>query len=100
MTEEEYMAGFTGLSEEDSRLYQLELWGKGISLHNPVTDECAPDFSCCSDDVGFPLEVREVFLRAYKEGDTQKVNEMLLAALGYALSKHGVVVHEEQTTIH
>lgn len=30
-----------------SALQQNELWLNGVSVHNPLTDECCPDFSCC-----------------------------------------------------
>lgn len=26
---------------------QLDMWLEGKSVHNPTTNECCPDFSCC-----------------------------------------------------
>jgi len=30
-----------------SVLIQKALWVVGVAFHNPVTDECTPDFNCC-----------------------------------------------------
>jgi hypothetical protein len=30
---------------------QLLLWVNGISRHNNITNECCPDFSCCSPEL-------------------------------------------------
>lgn len=38
---------------------QLILWIFGIYVHNPVTDECTPDFSCCTN-------IRTPFLKRLK----------------------------------
>jgi hypothetical protein len=34
-----------------SRIKQGVEWIKGNSLHNPITDECTPDFSCCEPNI-------------------------------------------------
>lgn len=38
---------------------QLILWICGVNIHNPVTDECTPDFSCCTS-------IRTPFLKRVK----------------------------------
>ena len=34
-------------SYEFRALLQLDLWRRGIPVHNDIDDECVPDFSCC-----------------------------------------------------
>ena len=38
---------FAGMSDDESLAYQTQEWVKGNSFHNPIRDECCPDFSCC-----------------------------------------------------
>jgi hypothetical protein len=38
---------------------QLELWLAGNSVHNPDTDECCPDFSCCVPELQMGPEERQ-----------------------------------------
>jgi hypothetical protein len=35
---------------ERARLQALE-WARGNVYHEPINDECAPDFSCCAPDL-------------------------------------------------
>jgi len=76
---------FKGLSNKDSIKHQLELWVKGISVHNPVRDECCPDFSCCGVEIA-PMEVREQFVKAVKENDEDVKTALLGMFLGRMLN--------------
>lgn len=42
-----------------SQNIQLTLWVIGVNIHNPITDECTPDFSCCTS-------IRTPFLKRLK----------------------------------
>lgn len=42
---------------------QLILWVIGINIHNPIRDECTPDFSCCTK-IRTPFKKR---LKSYKK---------------------------------
>jgi hypothetical protein len=42
----------------DAVLRQLRLWREGICVHNDVSGECCPDFSCCHADMLTPLPKR------------------------------------------
>jgi N-acetylmuramoyl-L-alanine amidase CwlA len=35
----------------ESLLNQTRMWMEGISMHNRITGECCPDFSCCHSDM-------------------------------------------------
>lgn len=37
---------------------QLLSWARGAPFHNPVDDECCPDFSCCHPDLFETDEVK------------------------------------------
>jgi hypothetical protein len=62
---------------------QLETWLEGNPQHNPTTDECCPDFSCCYPKLLASREVREAFCQANKE-DREK---MLMMFLGSSLAE-------------
>lgn len=38
------------------------LWLMGINVHNHITDECTPDFSCCSH-IRTPFKERLAYIR-------------------------------------
>jgi hypothetical protein len=38
------------LYRERARI-QMLAWAQGRSYHEPVNDECCPDFSCCRPDL-------------------------------------------------
>ena len=71
---------------EKSTEDQLNEWLKGNSIHNSDRDECCPDFSCCNGTIA-PLDVRERFVRAHREGDEKTTFSMLMLFLGEALSE-------------
>ena len=56
---------FDGMSEKKSTDYQLSEWVKGRSLHNPITDICCPDFSCCTGEImnEEKLELNEIKIK-------------------------------------
>jgi len=72
---------FKGMTTNQSINYQLEQWVKGRSIHNPIRNECCPDFSCCSDVKIFPEEVRIKFSNAYKMQDRKTMFSILGMAL-------------------
>ena len=67
---------FDGVSEEESVDVQLNLWVAGFSLHNPVIDDCCPDYSCCST-MRMSLRDRVNFTRAYNDGDLVRCEQIL-----------------------
>lgn len=45
-------------------MFQLEMWRRGVSLHNDIDNECCPDFSCCRGIAYLANErLRELFVR-------------------------------------
>ena len=67
---------------------QLNEWVKGNSVHNEESGECCPDFSCCNEKMKTPKVQRELFLKAYKEGDDTVMYAMLGGFLGEAIAGH------------
>lgn len=55
---------------------QVREWVKGNPIHNDEFDECCPDFSCCTGRIA-PKKVRERFLKAWEDQDTDTMYEML-----------------------
>lgn len=41
---------------------QLSKWMEGESVHDPASDECTPDFSCCQPELLWPKHIRERFV--------------------------------------
>ena len=64
---------------------QLELWLEGNPVHNEDRDECCPDFSCCRGD-GYiaSREVREIFVAAFRSGNTRVTDRLLMQFLSDA----------------
>lgn len=73
---------FDGMTYEQSANYQLEQWVKGNPLHNPIGDECCPDFSCCNPELLIPEEVLQKFKQAHETCD----DETKMQILGIAIS--------------
>lgn len=44
---------------------QLILWVCGKSIHNHITDECCPDFSCCEPQLKEPFIKRLKYALKY-----------------------------------
>ena len=85
-TKEQLLAMFSGMTEEESLQHQLKYWVDGISLHNPIREECCPDFSCCGSDI-MPSSMRQEFATAHKNGDTKTVYKFLSMALSGLYTK-------------
>lgn len=65
---------------------QIENWLAGEAAHNPIRDECCPDFSCCSGIENiWPQDVRQKYYDAYKAGDEATMQSMGFMALGDAI---------------
>ena len=58
---------------------QLELWVAGNSVHNPDSDECCPDFSCCVTSLQAPQEERKAFFAAWENGEVDIMESFLNA---------------------
>ena len=71
---------FEGLSNDESLVYQLEEWVRGNPMHNPIRDECCPDFSCCQGDM-MEEEVRKRFANAYYNNDIETMTMILASSL-------------------
>lgn len=56
---------------------QLKAWVAGQSVHNPDTDECCPDFSCCVTELQAPQEERSAFFGAWERGDVAIMERFL-----------------------
>ncbi len=76
----------TGGSYPERAMSQLELWVKGISLHNTVD---SPDFSCCNTAMNTPFEQRKTFAELIK-ADDPRAEQMLMGFLGELLAKMNV----------
>ncbi len=55
---------------------QLVLWLHGKSVHNPTTNKCCPDLSCCGGSM-VTIDVRKKFAKAHHEGDEVTKGQML-----------------------
>ena len=66
---------------------QLELWCKGINVHDEENGRCCPDFACCQKDEKFhsSIEKREMFKAAFETGVEIVCAEMLTEAMGLLL---------------
>ncbi len=71
---------------------QLESWVFGESVHNEDRDECCPDFSCCNKSIDTPMEVREVYFKAYHSGNEVVCYRLLMEFLSNALSGENVYI--------
>lgn len=56
---------------------QLKMWLEGTSVHNPDTDECCPDFSCCAPALQASDEERAQFCAAWANGDVPEMEHLL-----------------------
>jgi hypothetical protein len=84
---------FDGMSGKEAAAYQLSEWVKGNPLHNPIRDECCPDFSCCrGKECMADKETRQRFAKADAEGDEPTRMEMLMMFLGNAFADQNVYV--------
>jgi hypothetical protein len=87
------VSAFNGMTDRESVAHQLKHWVEGMPLHNPVRDECCPDFSCCNGGNMMPPEVRQRFADAHASGDEAAQWEILSMGLGMLTADMDVNVH-------
>lgn len=95
-TKQELLKRFEGMGDRESVSFQTEQWAKGVPLHNPVRDECCPDFSCCGGTL-MSFKTRQRFLEARRNGEDQTVSSILsmgLSGLVSELDPSGHVIAE------
>ena len=63
---------------------QLEKWLAGESVHrgDKPRGECCPDFSCCYPRLLAPFEIRQIYVKAFREKDYKMQNRLLFRFLG------------------
>ncbi len=83
---------FDGMSVQESYEHQLRMWLLEKPLHNPVTNECCPDFSCCAGKI-MPYPLRAKFVRASKENDQITMREIMGMGLSGLAASKGVNLH-------
>jgi len=93
---------FQNMSSQESIAFQLDQWVLGTSMHNPVRDECCPDFSCCDPKGKMDKDLRIKFSNAVKMKDEETKMKILGMALSGITSEMGVDVHivGEDDTVH
>ena len=70
---------------------QLDYWVAGKSIHNLETDECCPDFSCCTGRIA-PKSERVKFMMAAYNRDEEQVNNLCFGFLAKSLTASGYQV--------
>ena len=83
---------FDGMDEPRSIQFQLDEWVKGNPLHNPVRQECCPDFSCCEPEFLAPEATRQVFVAADDDMRMQMLGGFLHSAFEKAFGEKDVYV--------
>jgi len=71
---------------KDTVNQQIKKWVEGESIHNPVTDECTPDYSCCKPNLQAEKSVRMRYAKAWEEKDNGTVDKMLEMFLAEAIN--------------
>lgn len=63
---------------------QLDLWRRGMPVHNDIDNECCPDFSCCRGRQHMAIDkLREMFCR--DPASRRAMMEMFIAELPDAM---------------
>ena len=83
---------FKGMTNSESALHQLSEWVKGRSIHNPIRDECTPDFSCCGSEI-MDEDLRIKFSNAHKMGDEKITMRILGMSLSGITSSENLNIH-------
>lgn len=60
---------------------QLVRWINDDPVHSSITNECCPDFSCCTPGGLSSLPFRKAFMKAHLCGDRETVEKMLMGCL-------------------
>lgn len=79
---------------------QLERWVAGDSVHNPDTNECCPDFSCCEPALLAAKEVRERFRDANQHDRFEMLGMFLRCAVAHAGAADVYVADGTSRTLH
>ena len=87
------VSAYAGMSYEESVTHQVKHWAAGIPTHNPIGDECCPDFSCCQPSLLMGEYARRKFLEAHLSGDYETRHNMLMMCLGGLLADAGANAH-------
>lgn len=93
----ELKKAFIGMSDRESATHQVTYWEQGIPLHNPVRDECCPDFSCCGSPM-MPQEARTRLLEAYVNGEHETVEKICMMGLAGITAEMNVDIAGEDPT--
>lgn len=86
---------YKGMNYQQSVDHQVKHWADGIPTHNPIGDECCPDFSCCNPSSLMDEGARKRFLNAHLSGDDETKSKMSLMCLGELLSDENVYIAGE-----
>jgi len=86
---ERIVSAYSGMSDRESVTHQVKHWAAGTPTHNPIRDECCPDFSCCQPSLLMDEPARKRFLEAHLSGDDETRHNMLMMCLGGMLSEAG-----------
>lgn len=97
---ERLVSAFDGMAAEESIMHQVTCWAHGIPLHNPVRDECCPDFSCCNGGDMIPQTARTKLLEAHINNDNETVQKICMMGLSGLVSDLKVYVAGEDPTEH
>lgn len=81
---------YDGMNYKESVDHQIKHWAKGIATHNPIGDECCPDFSCCCPSLMMQERARKTFLEAHLSGNDEIRHDMLMMCLGGLVSESGI----------
>jgi len=84
MTKDEVLNGYQGLTGRESVTHQVGNWADGIPTHNPIRDECCPDFSCCDPALLMDESLRKRFLKSHVSEDYETRDKILGMALSAA----------------
>lgn len=66
---------------------QLALWRQGRSLHNDELNQCCPDFSCCDPSLQSTQGIRDLYFKAFTEGNEKLIQDMLVGFMQRACNK-------------
>jgi len=80
ITAEQAISEYDGLTDRMSITHQVLAWNNGVATHNPIRDECCPDFSCCGEPMWSDHE-RQVFTQAFLDGNDEVTDAMCNGAL-------------------
>lgn len=84
---------FNGMSDKESIQFQLDNWIEGRSYHNPIRDECCPDFSCCDPSIHTNQELKNKFKQSVVDNnELDQWNILSMFLCGIAIDFNDIVV--------